>query len=102
MDLSDELIGLGGDDREGLEIASVRPLPRVPDAGEGERSRFSESDGEDALDGFGCFYLLGRQAGRDAEEIPLANCSSSATERVSDNQQTYCRCEHILARSPLR
>jgi hypothetical protein len=63
MDLSDEFIGFGGDDRESLEIASVRPLPRIPDAGEGERSRFGESDGVDALDGLGWFRPTAAQAG---------------------------------------
>jgi hypothetical protein len=37
VNLRDELVGFGGDDCEGLEVSTIRPLPCVPDAGEGER-----------------------------------------------------------------
>jgi hypothetical protein len=67
MDGDDELIGLGGDDREGLEAATVRSLPRVPDAGEGKGPGFGERDGEDALDGLHCLSLF--RGRRSAEEI---------------------------------
>jgi hypothetical protein len=40
VDLRDQLVRFGGDDCEGLEVRSIRPLPSVPDAGEGERSGY--------------------------------------------------------------
>jgi hypothetical protein len=63
VDGGDEFVGFGCNDREGLEVGSVRPLPGVPDAGEGERSGFGESDGVDALDGLGWFRPTAAQAG---------------------------------------
>ena len=68
MDQRDELVGFGGDQGEGLEAASVRPLPRVPDVGEGKGSRFNNGDCEDALDGLRSLLLPG-WLGRRAKEI---------------------------------
>lgn len=42
VDLCDEFVGFGRDQGEGLEASSVRPLPRVPDGGEGKRAGFGE------------------------------------------------------------
>ena len=56
MDGGDEFVGFGCNDREGLEVGSVRPLPGVLDAGKCEGPRPGESDGEDAFDGLGCLH----------------------------------------------
>src|SRR5882757_6707926 len=50
VDLRDEFVGFGRDQGEGLSR-------RVP-SGRRQRSGFDGGDGEDALDGLGCFYLL--------------------------------------------
>lgn len=79
--LRDEFVGFGGDQGEGLKAGAVGPLPRVPDACEGEGSGFDGGDGEDAFDGLGCFYLLCRFDGqRCAKEISRAGGASSTTE----------------------
>ena len=53
VDLGDEFIGFGGNQGERLKVCSIRPLPCLPNAGEGERAGLGQSDVEDALDGLG-------------------------------------------------
>ena len=67
VDLRDEFVGFGGNQGEGLEVGSVRPLPGVPDAGEGERAGLGQGDVEDALDGLGCLCFLRRFRRRTKE-----------------------------------
>lgn len=61
MNLRDKFVGLRRHQGKGFEIGSVRPLPGIPDAGEGEGSRLGGGDGEHALDGLGCLRLLRRR-----------------------------------------
>jgi hypothetical protein len=49
VDLGDEFIGFGGNQGERLKVCSIRPLPCVPNAGEGERAGLGQCDVEDAL-----------------------------------------------------
>jgi hypothetical protein len=53
VNLSDEFVGFGGNEGEGLEPGTIRPLPRVPNTGKGKCPRFDGSDGEDTLSGRG-------------------------------------------------
>ena len=81
MDLSDELIGLGGDDREGLEIASVRPLPRVPDAGEANGPGSVRVMAKTRLTGLAGFDFF-RGAGVPKRSIDPSGTSSAADSGV--------------------
>ena len=67
VDLGDEFIGFGCNQGERLKVCSIRPLPCVPNAGEGERAGLGQSDVEDALDGRGPFCFPRRVRRRTKE-----------------------------------
>jgi hypothetical protein len=91
MDLRDEFIRLRRYDCEDLEVGAVRPLPCVPDAGEGERPRLRGGDGEDAFDRLRCFRLLRlrRRLCDRSEEISKSCRSVRAIDRCANRQYNF-------------